>query len=214
GQWSAGNVDELELQAVGIGEEDGVVARRVVVLAGWIQDADAARLERAGEGVNLGAASRPEGDLAEPDPVLAESVGREARIGLLDPEAAGLAVPARAAFPLGQTRVAELRHEPGVEAAGAREVVHVDDHMVDASRGATAALGGWAAAGIRRRHEMAAARTSAGAWGTVAQNSGSWPEKRRPAALRSARRRRREASIASRSYTTGERRSSSSVRRR
>src|SRR5206468_3067836 len=76
-RWSAGNVDELELHAVGIGEEDGVVARRVVVLAGRIQDADAVCLELPGEGVHLRAASCPEGDLAEPDPVLAEPVRGE-----------------------------------------------------------------------------------------------------------------------------------------
>src|SRR5882762_10066887 len=172
-RWSAGDVDELELQAVGVGEEDGVVAGRVVVLAGWIEDASAARLEFPGEGVHLAAASGTEGDLAEPDAVLVEPVGCEAGIGLLDPEAAGLTEPTCAPCVLGDARVAEPLHQPGVEPAGTCQVVHVDDDVVHAGRDASA-LGGWTATGIRERHEIDAARTSAGACGTVAQNSGSW----------------------------------------
>src|SRR5262249_34569 len=110
---AAGDVNELELHAVGIGGEDGAVSPRVVVLAGRIQNTATARLELARAGVHLCAATRPEGDLAEADPILAEPIGGEAGIRLLDPEATGLAEPARAPFPLRETRVAELRHEPG-----------------------------------------------------------------------------------------------------
>src|SRR5262249_27979875 len=43
GEGSARDVHQLELDAVGVGEEHGVVSRRVVVLAGRIEDARARR---------------------------------------------------------------------------------------------------------------------------------------------------------------------------
>src|SRR5439155_17662343 len=115
----AGDMHELELHPVGIREEDGVVAGRVGVLPRRIEDRHAGGLELPRQGIDLRAAGRGKGDLAEADPVLVKDVGSEARAGLLDPEASGRAEPADHRARVRAPGVAERRQEPGVELARA-----------------------------------------------------------------------------------------------
>src|SRR5206468_1601297 len=109
-----GDVHQLELDAIGVGEEDGVVARHVLgVLARRMEDRPTPRRDVARERVHLRAALRPEGHLAEADTVLRERVARIARVRLLDPDAPAGAQPTddRGALGLPDPGLAETRHE-------------------------------------------------------------------------------------------------------
>src|SRR5438552_2071473 len=128
------NVYDLELDAVRIGEEHGIVARDIVVLAWWIENPGPVRLKFLGQLIDLRPAFASESDLADADPVLVKRVGCEAGVGLLDPEAAGLGGPAPGATEVMDTcRVAHSGHEPVIKAARALVVVDVDDSVVDSS---------------------------------------------------------------------------------
>src|SRR5919197_1018190 len=168
---SARDVHQLELDPVGVGEEDRVVARHVLgVLARRVEDRPAPRGEVPRERVHLRAALRAERDLAEPDAVLRERLAREARIRLLEPDAAARAEKPDHAPVVPDPRIAEARHERGVKGPRAREVVHGQEHVVHASgrghgrvgrRTAAAALGlarHRAAPYVRRRVESRALR--------------------------------------------------------
>src|SRR5438094_7275524 len=108
------DVHELQLDTVGVGEEDGVVARHVLrVLARRMEDCPTPRRDVARERVHLRAALRPEGHLAAADTVLRERVARIARVRLLDPDAPAGAQPTddRGALGLPDPGIAETRHE-------------------------------------------------------------------------------------------------------
>src|SRR5205809_7192592 len=118
---SAGDVHQLELDAVGVGEEDRVIAGDVLgVLARRIEDRAAPRRDVPCQRVDLRAALRAERDLAETHAVLRERVAAEARVRLLEPEAAAGAEKPDHAAGVPHARVAETRHERGVEGPRAR----------------------------------------------------------------------------------------------
>src|SRR2546425_5784473 len=149
---SAWDVHQLELDAIGVGEEDGVVARHVLgVLARRMEDRPAPRRDVARERVHLRAALRPEGHLAEADTVLRERVARIARVRLLDPEAPAGAQPTddRGALGLPDPGIAETRHERPVEGAGPAQIVDGQEHMVHPAGPGDRGGGGWATAADR-----------------------------------------------------------------
>src|SRR5262245_18263726 len=79
----------------------------------------------------------PERQLAESDAILREGLAREARGGLLQPQAAPVPHEAHGVLRtriLPDGRVAEARHELGVERTRAREIVHREEHVMDAAR--------------------------------------------------------------------------------
>src|SRR5437667_373834 len=147
-----GDVHQLELDAIGVGEEDGVVARHVLgVLARRMEDRPSPRRDVARERVHLRAALRPEGHLAEADTVLRERVARIARVRLLDPDAPAGAQPAddRGALGLPDPGIAETRHERRVEGAGPVQIVDGQEHMVHPAGPGDRRGGGWATAAGR-----------------------------------------------------------------
>src|SRR5581483_10536145 len=76
---------QLELDAVGIGKKDRIVAGDVIVLAGRVEDSAAVGCDRCREAIDLSAAFGAEGDLAKAYPLLAE--GRALEIcGLRHPD--------------------------------------------------------------------------------------------------------------------------------
>ena len=210
------DVHELQLDTVGVGEEDGVVARHVLrVLARRMEDCPTPRRDVARERVHLRAALRPEGHLAEPDAILGEGLARVAGVRLLESEAsAGAEKPDHAAG-VPHARVAETRHERDVEGPRAREIVHGEEHVVHAPGRGNGRLGRRAAAAtlclarhrgapyVRRRAQSSALRAPGGRAIARACRSSSTPTWTRSTP--------RSSSATAPSYAGG--RSSSAVRR-
>src|SRR3989449_4096649 len=172
---SLGDVHQLQLDAVGVGKEDGVVAGDVLgVLARRVEDLATKARDVPCQRVHLRAALRPEGHLAGPRRILGEGLARVAGVRLLEPEAAGGAEKPDHAPGVPYARVAETRHERGVEGPRAREVVHGEEHVVHAPGRGNGRLGRRAAAAalclarhrgapyVRRRAQSSALRAPGG----------------------------------------------------